>query len=46
MLRMSTFATLSKEGMQEKYGPEAFGLDEGHKAGEPKTRQFSLMEKL
>jgi hypothetical protein len=45
MLRMSTFATLSK-GMQEKYGLEALGLDEGHKAGEPKRRQFSLMEKL
>jgi hypothetical protein len=46
MLRMSTFATLSKEWIQERYGPEAFGLDEGHKAGEPKKRQFSLMEKL
>lgn len=46
MLRMSTFATLSEEWMQEKCGPEAFGFDEGHKAGEPKRRHFSLMEKL
>jgi hypothetical protein len=43
---MSTFATLSKEWMQEKYGAEAFGLDEGHNDGEPKRRQFSLMEQL
>jgi hypothetical protein len=43
---MSTFATLSKEWMQEKYAPEAFGLDESHKAGKRKRRQFSLMKKL